>query len=190
MRNIPNILTLLRVLLVPVFVWLVFFSDAPNSIAWALLVFSVASFTDFLDGYLARKWQVISDFGKVMDPLADKLLVLAALLALTLLEPFKLHPFILFLIALREILVSVLREVYVKKGIVMSADKLGKFKTVMQMLGIIAALVLWAWFEDLAASPSILFAAHIWFSAVALLTAISGLNYLHTVKKRERRKVK
>ena len=189
MRNIPNILTMLRVLLVPVFVWLVFFCDASDSIAWALLVFSVASFTDFLDGHLARKWQVISDFGKVMDPLADKLLVLAALLALTLLEPFKLHPSIFFLIALREVLVTVLREVYVKKGIVMSADKLGKLKTVMQMLGIIASLVLWAWFENLAASSPIRIAAHLWFGAVALLTAFSGLNYLNTVKQREKRKL-
>lgn len=178
MRNLPNLLTLLRILLVPVFVWLVFFCSAPNSIAWALLVFAVASFTDFLDGYLARKWQVISNFGKIMDPLADKLLVLSALTALTLLQPFKLYPLILILIALREVLVSLLREVYVKKGIVIPADKLGKLKTVLQMFGIIAALVLWAWFEDLAASAPVRTIAHIWFGAVALLTAYSGLNYL------------
>jgi len=75
-------------------------------------------------------------------------------------------------------LVSLLREVYVKKGIVIPADKLGKLKTVLQMFGIIAALVLWAWFEDLAASAPVRTIAHIWFGAVALLTAYSGLNYL------------
>lgn len=183
MRNIPNLLTLLRILLVPVFVWLVFFCHAPNNIAWALLVFTVASVTDFLDGYLARKWQVISNLGKIMDPLADKLLVLAAFIALTFLEPFKLHISILILIGLRELLVSLLRDVYVKKGIVISADKLGKLKTALQMIGIVAALILWAWFEDLAKSDPIRIAAHILFGLVALLTAFSGLNYLVKVKK-------
>lgn len=174
MRNLPNLLTGLRVLLVPVFLWLIF----KNQVAWALLVFGVASFTDFLDGYLARKWQVISDFGKIADPLADKLLVLSALAALTWLEPYRLFVMIFVLIALRETLITILREVYKKKGVIIPADKLGKLKTVLQMTGIILALALWAWWPHLAETPAARIAAHIWFGAVALLTLYSGLNYL------------
>ena len=182
MRNLPNLLTLLRVLLVPVFVWLLFFSDAEHRVAWALLVFAVASFTDWLDGHLARKWQVTSDFGKIADPLADKLLVLAALAALTWLEPFRLVWPIFAIIAAREFGITVLREVYKHRGIIMLADKLGKLKTVLQMAGIILALSIWAWKPGLAASPAARTAAHAWFGAVALLTLASGLNYLRLGK--------
>lgn len=182
MRNLPNLLTLLRVLLVPVFVWLLFFSDAEHRVAWALLAFAVASFTDWLDGHLARKWQVTSDFGKIADPLADKLLVLAALAALTWLEPFRLVWPIFAIIAAREFGITVLREVYKHRGIIMPADKLGKLKTVLQMAGIILALAIWAWKPGLAASPAARTAAHAWFGAVALLTLASGLNYLRLGK--------
>lgn len=182
MRNLPNLLTLLRVLLIPVFAWLVFLSAVPNRVAWALLVFAAASFTDWLDGHLARKWQVISDFGKIADPLADKLLVLSALAALTWLDPYRLVWPIFALIALRELGITILREVYKRRGIIMPADKLGKLKTVLQMAGIILALALWAWKPDAAASAAARTAAHLWFGAVTLLTLASGLNYLRPKK--------
>lgn len=182
MRNLPNLLTLLRVLLIPVFAWLVFFSAVPNRVAWALLVFAAASFTDWLDGHLARKWQVISDFGKIADPLADKLLVLSALAALTWLDPYRLVWPIFALIALRELGITILREVYKRRGIIMPADKLGKLKTVLQMAGIILALALWAWKPGAAASAAARTAAHLWFGAVTLLTLASGLNYLRPNK--------
>lgn len=178
MRRIPNILTILRVLLIPVFIWLTFMSRIPHHLAWALLVFVVASFTDFLDGHLARKWNVISDFGKIADPLADKLLVLSALAALTwqAQSPYKLWVWIFVVIAIREVFITVLREVHKKKGFIMPADKLGKLKTVLQMAGIITAFALWAWFPEKA--PEFRLAANLWFAAVALLTLYSGLNYL------------
>ena len=113
MKNIPNILTIGRILLIPVFLWLVFARDA---IASALLVFVVAALTDWLDGWLARKWQVISDFGKIADPLADKLLVLSALAALTWLPPYRLWLPIFIVIALRELVITILREIYKKIG--------------------------------------------------------------------------
>ncbi len=176
MRHLPNLLTLLRVLLIPVFVWLAFFRGTQADIAWALLVFAVASFTDFLDGYLARKWNVITDFGKIADPLADKLLVLAALAALTWLLPFRLPVWIFAVIAARELVVTVMREVYKARGIIIPADKLGKWKTFLQMLGIILCFALWAWLP--AISSGIRIAAVAWFGLVAALTVYSGLAYL------------
>ncbi|MGC9362123.1 MAG: CDP-diacylglycerol--glycerol-3-phosphate 3-phosphatidyltransferase [Candidatus Syntrophosphaera sp.] len=178
MHRIPNILTIIRVLLIPVFIWLVFLSQSPHNVAWSLLVFVIAAFTDFLDGFLARKWNVISDFGKIADPLADKLLVLSALAALTwqARSPYELWVWIFVVIAIREVFITILREFHKKKGFIMPADKLGKFKTVLQMAGIIAAFALWAWYPDLAAELRL--AANLWFAAVALLTLYSGLNYL------------
>lgn len=178
MRDLPNLLTLLRVLLIPVFLWLIFISRVEHRVAWALLVFAAASFTDWLDGYLARKWQVISDFGKIADPLADKLLVLSALAALTWLQPYRLFWAIFALIGLREALITFLREVYKQKGVIVPADRLGKLKTVLQMTGIILAFSLWAWWPQQAAAHWARTAAHIWFGAVTLLTWVSGLNYL------------
>jgi CDP-diacylglycerol---glycerol-3-phosphate 3-phosphatidyltransferase len=140
-----------------------------------LFVFTVASFTDFLDGYLARKWNVISDFGKIADPLADKLLVLSALAALTWLKPFKLFVLIFIVIAIREVLITILREVYKKRGIIVPADKLGKWKTFLQMTGIIATFGLWAWMPVV--TQFFVVAAHIWFAVVAILTIYSGLGY-------------
>jgi CDP-diacylglycerol--glycerol-3-phosphate 3-phosphatidyltransferase len=178
MRWIPNALTILRILLIPLFIWLAFSSTGEHHIAWALLVFAVASFTDFLDGYLARKWKVISDFGKIADPLADKLLVLSALAALTWLEPYKLFVLIFIVIAFREAVITIMREIYARKGVIVPADKLGKWKTALQMTGIIIAFALWAWWPQAAASQPARIAAHVWFGAVALLTLYSGLNYL------------
>ena len=176
MRWIPNALTLLRVLMIPLFLWLIFGHGDPRPAEWALLVFALASFTDFLDGYLARKWNVISNFGKIADPLADKLLVLSALSALTWLEPFRLWlPFII-LIFLRELVITILREIYLKRGIVLPADRLGKIKTVAQMIGIIACLACWAWLSPVPAG--VVAAAQAWFAAVTVLTLYSGYNYL------------
>ncbi len=178
MSRIPNILTVLRVLLIPVFLWLAFFNRTGDHIAWALLVFAIAAFTDFLDGYLARKWNAISDFGKIADPLADKLLVLSALAALTWHpgSPYQLWTWIFAVIAVREAYITILREVLKKKGFVMPADRLGKWKTVLQMAGIVITFALWAWLPGKA--PEFRLAANLWFSAVALLTLYSGLNYL------------
>lgn len=175
-KHIPNALTILRFLLVPVFLFFLFVSEHPNKNWISLIIFVLASFTDYLDGMLARKYKVISDFGKIMDPLADKLLVLSALLGLCWLPPFNLSKVIFFIILAREVLVTVLREVYQREGIVMAADKLGKVKTVMQMLGIIAAFILWATINTITPLMDIL--VSIWFWIVALITTISGVNYV------------
>jgi CDP-diacylglycerol---glycerol-3-phosphate 3-phosphatidyltransferase len=184
MRKIPNLLTIFRIALIPVFLWWVFFSQDTDRIAWALFVFTIAAFTDFLDGYLARKWKAISNFGKIADPLADKLLVLSALAGLTWLEPYRLNILIFLLIAAREAVVTILREIYRRQGVIIPADKLGKIKTVLQMVGVVLFYSLWTWLKPL---PDVLIVlANIWFSVVALLTLYSGLNYFRPNKKSDR----
>lgn len=145
--NIPNILTIIRVALIPVFISF-YFIGMPYWYAWAALVFVVASFTDWLDGYLARKWNQVSTFGKFMDPIADKLLVLAALLLLLvwgkLGEGYGLFNGIGLLTVLillaREFIISGFRLVAASKGVVIAADKSGKLKTAVQMIAIILLL--------------------------------------------------
>lgn len=175
-RNLPNALTILRFLLVPVFLYYLFVSQHTERDWYALSIFVVASITDYLDGMLARKYNVISDFGKIMDPLADKLLVLSALFGLCWLPPFNLSKVIFLIIFARELLVTILREVYQRRGIVVAADKLGKLKTVMQMLGIIAAFIFWASMAEI--SQTVKLSISIWFWLVAVITIISGINYL------------
>ncbi|PKN71819.1 MAG: CDP-diacylglycerol--glycerol-3-phosphate 3-phosphatidyltransferase [Candidatus Cloacimonetes bacterium HGW-Cloacimonetes-3] len=182
-RNLPNALTILRFLMVPVFLYFLFVSTHAQRSWYALAIFVVASFTDYLDGMLARKFNVISDFGKIMDPLADKLLVLSALGGLCWLPPYNLSTLIFIIIFARELLVTVLREVYQRRGIVVAADKLGKIKTVMQMLGIIAAFTFWA--INPVITPSVLLSVTIWFWLVAVITVISGLNYLRVLIPKE-----
>jgi CDP-diacylglycerol--glycerol-3-phosphate 3-phosphatidyltransferase len=141
--NIPNVLTIIRVLLIPVFVAF-YFINMPYWYAWAGLIFVIASFTDWLDGYLARKWNQVTTFGKFVDPIADKLLVLAALLLLLvwgkLGEGFGLPSGIGLLTVLillsREFIISGFRLVAASKGVVIAADKSGKLKTALQMVSI------------------------------------------------------
>mgnify|MGYP001361137662 CR=1 FL=1 len=175
-KHIPNILTIIRFLLVPVFLYYVIINEAANHISIAFIVFVLASFTDYLDGMLARKYKVISDFGKIMDPLADKLLVLSALGCISWLHPYYLPKLIFFIILARELLVTILREIYQKKGIVLAADKLGKLKTVMQMAGIIFAYFCWAYLGTV--SKAIITLVIAWFWLVVLITLISGINYI------------
>lgn len=167
---------MLRVLAIPLFLWLVFSSDSPSAIQTALFLFAAAALTDWLDGYLARKWEVVSDFGKIMDPLADKLLVLSALAGITWKQPFRLCMVIFFVILVREVLITILREIYKSKGIIVPADKLGKLKTVMQMTGLVAAYAIWAWMPSI--PQSLFIVINVWFWLVAVITVISGANYL------------
>lgn len=175
-KQIPNALTILRFILAPVFVYLLFFCTLPYSAQLSLIIFMLASLTDYVDGFLARRWNAESDFGKIMDPLADKLLVLSALIGLTLLAPFYLHPAIFIIILIRELGITILREVYHKKGIVVAANNLGKLKTVMQMFGIIFALGIMAFVA--VPAPGILIGLRLWFWLVVAITLISGMNYL------------
>jgi CDP-diacylglycerol---glycerol-3-phosphate 3-phosphatidyltransferase len=178
-KYIPNALTILRLVLTPVFLWLAFLCTHENALHWAWIVFVIACITDWLDGFLARKFNVISDFGKIIDPLADKLIVLAALAALTWKDPIRLHWLVFAIIAFREALVSVLRKILVRRLIILSADIWGKIKTVMQMAGIIFSLGCMAISYTLA---WVINASRIWFWIVVVATLLSGFNYIRAIR--------
>ena len=136
--NLPNALTTVRVGVVPLVMYLVL-SDRPSALLWATAVFTAAALTDLLDGYLARRWGQVTTFGKVIDPLADKLLVLGALLAL--LPLGRVSPWLAFLLLGREFAVTTMRVLAAAEGRAVSARSLGKQKTIVQMVGI-GALIL------------------------------------------------
>ena len=139
--NLPNKLTILRALLVPVFVFFMLF-PAENDLLFRLIaevIFCLASFTDFLDGYIARKRKLVTNFGKFMDPLADKLLVCAALICMI---PLSYLPawYVIILIS-REFIISGFRLIAVEQNLVIAASYFGKFKTVSQMFMIILLIL-------------------------------------------------
>ena len=135
--NLPNKLTVMRMLAVPVFVVLMLIpvNGAPCE-GWckwtALAVFIIAAFTDLFDGKIARKYKLVTNFGKFMDPLADKLLVCSALICLVELE--RIPAWIVIIIIAREFVISGIRLIAVDDGVVIAASKWGKFKTVFQMI--------------------------------------------------------
>ena len=138
--NVPNLLTLLRILLIPVFWYLLMYDGGQNAgtrLA-ATLLFIVASITDWLDGYLARRQGLVTTFGKIADPLADKALTGVALIGLSVLG--ELWWWVTILIILREVGVTVVRFVVLKHGVI-PASRGGKAKTVFQMLGIVLFLL-------------------------------------------------
>ena len=138
--NLPNKLTVLRVIMVPFFVAFMLYPLAGEASKYvALILFCVASFTDFLDGYLARKNNLVTNFGKFMDPLADKLLVCSALICLS--STGKLATWIVLVIIAREFIISGFRLVASDNGIVIAASYWGKFKTVSHMAMIILLIL-------------------------------------------------
>ena len=131
--NLPNKLTTFRVILIPFFVFFLlapYFEGYGNYIA--LVIFIVASLTDFLDGKIARKYNLVTDFGKFMDPLADKLLVCSAMICL--IEKGQLAAWIVIIIIAREFIISGFRLIAAEKGVVIAAGIWGKLKTVVQMV--------------------------------------------------------
>jgi CDP-diacylglycerol---glycerol-3-phosphate 3-phosphatidyltransferase len=135
--NLPNVLTLIRILLVPVVV-VALLDATPNGSLVAAGVFALAAVTDGVDGYLARSWGSITTFGKVMDPIADKLLIAAALISLVSLD--RLAGWVAMVIIAREFAVSGLRVAAGQQGVVIPASRLGKLKTIVQV-GTVFALI-------------------------------------------------
>lgn len=133
--NIANQLTLLRIAMIPLFIFVLLSGYS----FWAFVVFALASFTDFLDGYLARKYKLITNFGKFMDPLADKLLVTSALVCFV--ELGLLNSWVVIIILSREFIVSIFRAIAAAEGIVIAASWWGKAKTISQMLMVIVLLL-------------------------------------------------
>ena len=162
--NLPNKLTLLRIIMIPVFVVLLYL-DFPFNNLVALAVFILASITDTLDGYIARKYNLITDFGKFMDPIADKLLVTAAMLVCV--DWHMMPAWVVIVVVAREFIVSALRLVAANNGRVIAAGWSGKVKTASTMVCIcIMLLGLPQWVNAVC-------------SAVILVTtAYSGIEYL------------
>lgn len=132
--NLANKLTILRIFMIPVFL-IVLLQNTETMFMIAGVIFIVASLTDFLDGYIARSRNMITKFGKFMDPLADKLLTMAAFVAFVELQ--LIPAWVVILIIARELTISVFRAIAAADGLVLAAGKLGKYKTVSQMLCII-----------------------------------------------------
>ncbi len=136
--NLPNVLTLSRIAAVPLVVVLLLFESKQNCF-WAAVVFTAASITDWLDGYLARKWGIVTVLGKFLDPLADKLIVMAALIMLIPLG--RVPAWAVFVVLAREIIVSGIRSIASSEGVVIAASNLGKYKTIFQMVAIVGLLL-------------------------------------------------
>ncbi len=131
--NLPNLLTLTRIAAVPIVVVLLLF-DSRIAGMWAASIFGAAAATDFIDGWLARKWGVETVLGKFLDPLADKLIVMAALIMLIPLD--RVPAWAVFIILAREMVITGLRSIASSEGIVIAASELGKYKTIYQMVAI------------------------------------------------------
>ncbi len=182
--NLANQLTLLRVILIPFFIVCFYIPNLvvntvsvnnyliPYANLLGLVIFLLAAITDFIDGYIARKYNLITDFGKFMDPLADKLLVTAALLIL--LENGLISAWVVFIILAREFIVTGFRTIAAAKGVVIAAGWLGKIKTVVQFIMISTLLLLNYPFELFNWPVDRIFVA-----LAVVLTVASGIEYIY-----------
>lgn len=167
--NLPNKLTILRVILIPFFVVFMLFDITGAADKWiALVIFCVASLTDMLDGKIARKYNLVTNFCKFMDPLADKLLVCTALICLTSMN--RLNVIVVLVIIAREFIISGFRLVASDNGIVIAASYWGKFKTVSQMALIIVLIM------DLGGVWNVVGTVLTWVAL--LLTVVSLIDYI------------
>lgn len=143
MWTLPNLLSFFRIAVIPVLVYLLTFTDPLSSLLAASL-FLLASLTDYLDGYLARRHRTISNLGKILDPLADKLMVVAALIMLAAMdregEP-GVPGWLVVVVVARETAVTVLRGIALTEGVVMEAEELGKYKFILQAFAVFALMV-------------------------------------------------
>lgn len=194
--NIPNLLTILRVVMVMIFVLLaanagqVFFlppGGMPDRVyairLTAYILAILAGLTDLLDGYLARKWNQITDFGALMDPLADKIFITATMLMAV--EYQLMHAWIVVLVISREFMVTGLRTMAAKRGIVIAADRWGKLKTALQMVMLALAGGSWVGWYDLhhavwRIGGLRISVWNVWIAfltGIVLVTVLSGLGY-------------
>jgi CDP-diacylglycerol---glycerol-3-phosphate 3-phosphatidyltransferase len=171
--NVPNVLTVVRILLVPVLV-VALLAKTDGGDLLAGIVFAVASVTDYVDGYLARSRNWVTTFGKLMDPIADKLLIIAALVALVSLG--RLAAWVAMVIIAREFAVTVLRGAAGSQGVVISASSLGKWKTAAQVVMVLALIAvgggptpLWLW---------------LLIYATVVITVLSGADYFFGLRRR------
>ena len=185
--NTANKLTLLRIVITPLFVAALLFRDfipayAPYAHWVAAMLFLLAAITDILDGNYARKHHVVTDFGKLMDPIADKLLVLAACVMLSSTTDAAhpkhlLHPIITVVFLFRELLISGVRQVAASKGVVIAAGRLGKFKTIFQDI-IVIALLLYDEFPFRYLNPYLRILIEVLVYVALILAVASAVEYI------------
>lgn len=172
--NIANIVTMLRIALVPVFAWLHVMDSTASQVA-AAAVFVIAALTDRVDGYLARSRGLITDFGKIADPIADKALTMTALVLLSI--DGTVPWWVTIVIIVRELGVTLLRFVMVRRGAVMPASSGGKLKTVLQLVFIAMLLVPWAAFLPSGLASAVDLAARLVMVAAVIVTLVTGVDY-------------
>lgn len=177
--NLPTKITIARIALIPVML-VFYFINMPYSInvIIAALVFVIASFTDYLDGHIARSRNLVTDLGKFLDPIADKVLVVAALFLVVEAQvmPIGVGSILCALIITRELLIGALRQIAATKSIVLAADNLGKLKTVLTNISLpflIAAEL----------SPVFYYLGFVTFVLATIMTIVSGANYIYTNRK-------
>jgi CDP-diacylglycerol--glycerol-3-phosphate 3-phosphatidyltransferase len=178
--NLPNILTLLRIASIPVMATLLL-SPSRSAGFWAAFVFATASITDWLDGYLARRMGIVTVFGKFLDPIADKLIVMSALIMIL---PYDRVPAWMVLVILgREIIITGLRGLASTEGIIIPASNLGKFKTIFQIVAILGLLLHYDYHWFFAVDNPYLYVNmhnigifYLWIATI--ITIWSGVDYL------------
>lgn len=171
--NTPNKLTLLRVIMVPIFMWTII----TGYYAAAVVIFVLASLTDQLDGHLARKNNQITTFGKLMDPLADKILTISALVCLLGIGADFINSWVVMIIIARELIVTGIRQLAMGENTVIAASLWGKAKTVSQMTALIAVMI--DLVVPLRMGDSIYLCLTFWLVALAVvLTVYSGIDYI------------
>ena len=197
MKNIPNILTIIRIVLVPLFLFFAFASFCPGNLYIAFAIFTVACITDFLDGYLARKYNVVSNIGKFLDPIADKVLMLAGLICMCYFmfvyslfsSTITILIFIsVFVIIARDYIVDAIRQISAAQGKVIPADIFGKLKTFVQDFALPILILYYALvFNSNLANTGFVqvfgYIGLVLFFAGAVLSVASGVNYF--VKNKE-----
>lgn len=187
--NLPNKLSLLRIILIPVFIFF-YLADFINfGKLIALAIFIIAALTDMLDGKIARKYNLITNLGKLLDPIADKLLVISGLL-LVVVDFTIPHPYgviIAIIIIGRELLISAFRQIAATQNIVMAADKFGKIKMITQVIALPMLFVLSYLIYNVGIDGTALIVcqviAYVFIGLATLFTVLSGINYL--VKNRQ-----
>lgn len=172
--NIPNKITLFRIILVPIFVVLMLVR-IPYGSTMAAVIFMIAALTDSLDGYLARKWKQTTKLGAILDPLADKLLITAALISLVQLS--RIPGWIAIIIIGREFAVTGLRVVKAEEGVIIPASRLGKWKTVSQVTAVIVVMI-----EYLYPSLAIYSIGTVVMYIAVIITILSGIEYFQKNK--------
>lgn len=185
-KNVPNILTVIRILMIPILIVLFFVEFEGHRLA-AALVYFFACLTDFFDGYLARKNNLVTNFGKFIDPIADKMIIACSLVAICvvdpIVEPAWVYKIVIavctMLILSRELMISVFRTIAADKKVVLAADMFGKIKTLVQMMALFALLpvtdfVVW---NELAGIV-FFYGGVILLSLATILTVTSGVHYI------------